>query len=203
MRIPTPTLPDYDPRNSPTLRNGRTVLQSWKEIALELDRGVRTVQRWEQSLALPIHRLGKGARCPVFAFKDELQRWFRNNACATGSENTAICDAESQVETYSKSSNTAQIGHASAKGRFSKSPGPNGACPKPQASVLQSIQDFFHSECSRRHGQKCNYCQSALQFLDGCFSLFGTDIEWRISIPYCPSCDGEIVRESCRFATIN
>jgi hypothetical protein len=57
-----------------------TALQSWKEIASELNRGVRTVQRWERKLGLPVRRVGKGPRGPVLAFKDELQRWLRDNA---------------------------------------------------------------------------------------------------------------------------
>jgi len=31
-------------------------LDSWKEIAAFLNRGVRTVQRWEASEGLPVHR---------------------------------------------------------------------------------------------------------------------------------------------------
>src|SRR5947199_509271 len=55
-------------------------LQGWKEIAGELDRSVRTVQRWEQKLGLPVHKLGGGAGSPVFAFKDELRSWLRVKA---------------------------------------------------------------------------------------------------------------------------
>ena len=32
-------------------------LDSWKEIAAYLGRGVRTVQRWEREEGLPVHRL--------------------------------------------------------------------------------------------------------------------------------------------------
>jgi hypothetical protein len=32
------------------------VLSSWKEIARHFGKGVRTVQRWERELGLPIHR---------------------------------------------------------------------------------------------------------------------------------------------------
>ncbi len=35
------------------------LLNSWKEIAAYMGRGVRTVQRWERDLALPVRRLGK------------------------------------------------------------------------------------------------------------------------------------------------
>lgn len=50
-------------------------LNSWKEIAVYLDRGIRTVQRWELELDLPVHRIGKGPRSPVHAFPSELQAW--------------------------------------------------------------------------------------------------------------------------------
>ena len=51
------------------------MLNSWKEIASFLDRGVRTVQRWEQELQLPVHRIGKGKRSPVYALVPELKFW--------------------------------------------------------------------------------------------------------------------------------
>ena len=50
-------------------------LNSWKEIARYLDRGVRTIQRWEHGLGLPVHRIGKGKRSPVFATASELNVW--------------------------------------------------------------------------------------------------------------------------------
>jgi hypothetical protein len=50
-------------------------LNSWKEIASYLDRGVRTVQRWERQLGLPVHRIGKGKRSPVYATTTELNFW--------------------------------------------------------------------------------------------------------------------------------
>lgn len=51
------------------------MLNSWKEIASFLDRGVRTVQRWERDLRLPVHRIGAGKRSPVFASVHELKFW--------------------------------------------------------------------------------------------------------------------------------
>ena len=62
----------------------REALQSWKEIASELNRGIRTVQRWERTLGLPVRRVGKGPRCPVLAFRDELHHWLRTKAQASG-----------------------------------------------------------------------------------------------------------------------
>ncbi len=57
-------------------------MNSWKEIALYLDRGVRTVQRWEQELQLPVHRVGKGKRSPVYALVPELRFWLATNGAA-------------------------------------------------------------------------------------------------------------------------
>lgn len=62
---------DVNPITSPPAR----MLNSWKEIAAYLQRGVRTVQRWEQGLALPVHGIGTGKRSPVFAHPTELNFW--------------------------------------------------------------------------------------------------------------------------------
>jgi TolB-like protein/Flp pilus assembly protein TadD len=53
-------------------------LDSWKEIAAYLRREVRTVQRWEKSSGLPVHRLQIGKQGPVYAFKAELDAWYRD-----------------------------------------------------------------------------------------------------------------------------
>src|ERR1700722_3215014 len=50
-------------------------LDSWKEIAVYLNREVRTVQRWEKTESLPIHRLPHDKRGSVFAFRGELDDW--------------------------------------------------------------------------------------------------------------------------------
>ena len=50
------------------------VLTSWKEIAAYLGKGVRTVQRWEQQLGLPIRRPGL-ARHVVIGVPAELDAW--------------------------------------------------------------------------------------------------------------------------------
>ncbi len=51
------------------------VLNSWKEVAAYLGRGVRTVQRWEQELGLPVRRPRGKSRSAVIAFKPELDKW--------------------------------------------------------------------------------------------------------------------------------
>jgi hypothetical protein len=51
------------------------VLNSWKEVAIYMGRGVRTVQRWEQELGLPVRRPRGKSRSAVIALKPELDRW--------------------------------------------------------------------------------------------------------------------------------
>lgn len=51
-------------------------LDSWKEIATHLNRGVRTVQRWEQNEGLPVHRLAHEKKGSVYAESEELDAWW-------------------------------------------------------------------------------------------------------------------------------
>jgi hypothetical protein len=55
----------------------RTILNSWKEIATYLGRGVRTVQRWEIDLGLPVRRPKGRDRSAVLALTDEMDAWLR------------------------------------------------------------------------------------------------------------------------------
>jgi TolB-like protein/cytochrome c-type biogenesis protein CcmH/NrfG len=50
-------------------------LDSWKEIAAYLKRGVRTVRRWEHEEGLPVHRQVHRALGSVYAFKSEIESW--------------------------------------------------------------------------------------------------------------------------------
>ena len=52
-------------------------LESWGEIAAYLRREIRTVQRWEKTLQLPVHRLLVGKQSSVYAYPSELDKWYR------------------------------------------------------------------------------------------------------------------------------
>jgi serine/threonine-protein kinase len=54
-------------------------LESWKEIADHLGRGVRTVQRWALTRHLPVHRLPGGKRPRVFSLTSEIDGWLMNS----------------------------------------------------------------------------------------------------------------------------
>jgi len=50
-------------------------LDSWKAIAAHLDRDIRTVQRWEKTEGLPVHRHQHDKQGSVYAFRTELDAW--------------------------------------------------------------------------------------------------------------------------------
>ena len=56
---------------------GFQFLSGWKEIANYLRKGVRTVQRYERELRLPIHRPAGKSSSSVIAFKAELDSWVK------------------------------------------------------------------------------------------------------------------------------
>jgi CheY-like chemotaxis protein len=58
------------------------LLNTWKEIARYLDRGVRTVQRWEAELGLPVRRPRGKDRSAVIAFRAEVDEWLRTRPIA-------------------------------------------------------------------------------------------------------------------------
>jgi len=54
------------------------ILTSWKEIASFLGKGVRTVQRWEATLGLPVIRPANGRSGIVMARPSDLEAWLLN-----------------------------------------------------------------------------------------------------------------------------
>jgi TolB-like protein/cytochrome c-type biogenesis protein CcmH/NrfG len=66
------------PLNSGESRLNDRKLDSWKEIADYLDREVRTVQRWEKTEGLPVHRHEHQKKSTVYAYTSELDEWRKN-----------------------------------------------------------------------------------------------------------------------------
>ena len=52
-------------------------LDSWKDIAVYLQRDVSTVQRWEKRESMPVHRHVHDRLGSVYAFRSELDDWWR------------------------------------------------------------------------------------------------------------------------------
>jgi Tol biopolymer transport system component len=70
-------IPDFGPPRKPTGKTSSDRLESWKEIAAYLNRTLRTVQRWEKSEGLPVHRHQHEERASVCAFKGEVDEWWK------------------------------------------------------------------------------------------------------------------------------
>ena len=80
MAEPSPDLPP--PVNPPEDR-----LDSWKEIAVYLNRDVTTVQRWEKREGMPVHRHLHAKMGSVFAFRAELDAWASRRKLRAADEN--------------------------------------------------------------------------------------------------------------------
>lgn len=72
---------DRPPDSAVTDRPASDRLETWGEIAAYLGREIRTVQRWEKAMGLPVRRLGAGPDklSRVFALKHELDVWWREH----------------------------------------------------------------------------------------------------------------------------
>jgi tetratricopeptide (TPR) repeat protein len=55
--------------------SNRVRFDSWKQIAGYLRTSVRTVQRWEKTEGLPVHRHEHARQDTVYAYKSEVDRW--------------------------------------------------------------------------------------------------------------------------------
>lgn len=65
-------------------------LESWKDIAVYLKRDVRTVQRWEKSIGLPVHRLQDSKSGSVYAHTSEIDGWRRERALKIAREKLPV-----------------------------------------------------------------------------------------------------------------
>ena len=80
--------PDAQPTPSPVhAPEGR--LDSWKEIAAYLGRGIRTVQRWEREEGLPVHRLAHEKRGSIYARREELAAWWESRRLTLAAPSTS------------------------------------------------------------------------------------------------------------------
>jgi TolB-like protein/Tfp pilus assembly protein PilF len=58
-------------------------LESWKEIAGYLNRDVRTVQRWEKTEDLPVHRHLHDKLGSVYAYRSEIEAWWKGRGAVS------------------------------------------------------------------------------------------------------------------------
>lgn len=70
------------------------LLDSWKEIAANLKRDVRTIQRWEKRERLPVRPHRHGQLGSVYAYKSELDAWRAGRQLAPQSQGVAGSNTE-------------------------------------------------------------------------------------------------------------
>jgi len=75
-----------EPFPSPPLSEGprEERLDSWKEIAVYLNRDITTCQRWEKREGMPVHRHVHDKRGSVYALSHELDAWMHGRNLPTG-----------------------------------------------------------------------------------------------------------------------
>ena len=158
-------------------------LQGWKEIAGELDRSVRTVQRWEQRLGLPVHKLGNGGGSPVFAFKDELRSWLRRKADEGIKTKLGASSLNPDEMSFPGRRRAALVN----EGKSAKLPGTPS-----EPDIVRSLNAFFAFKRENNNGPSCNRCHASTRLLVGHFWLYGTEKTWQVAVPFCPRCDSDL-----------
>lgn len=75
-------------------------LDSWKEIAAYLKRDESTVRRWERE-GLPVHRHMHSKKAAVYAYKPEIDAWWRNGSTPPEPvETRSATDSKSRITLY-------------------------------------------------------------------------------------------------------
>ena len=78
------------PHSALANERGSGRLETWGEIAAYLGREIRTVQRWEKTMGLPVRRLvGGPEKSRVFAFKHELDVWWREHEAVSNTPDSS------------------------------------------------------------------------------------------------------------------
>ena len=100
------------PLNPGESRPHERKLDSWKEIADYLDREVRTVQRWEKTENLPVHRHEHQKKSTVYAYTSELDEWRKNRQPKDDPEADDAFVPEPDVDDVSADSNNSNANPA-------------------------------------------------------------------------------------------
>ena len=167
----------------------RATLQGWKEIAGELNRSVRTVQRWERTLGLPVHKLGDGAGSPVFAFKDELRSWLRVKADEGMKTKT---DASSKAASLDSLNQDGPFFERRASAPVKAKEIVKSQTVPSEPDIIKSLNTFFALKGANNNTPECNHCHASTRLLVGHFWLYGTEKTWQVSVPFCPNCDSDL-----------
>jgi TolB-like protein len=74
-----------------------TRLDSWKEVAAYLNRHVTTVRRWEKTEGLPVHRHVHDKLGSVYAYRSELDVWWRSRRLQLDRSQAPDADAHNEL----------------------------------------------------------------------------------------------------------
>jgi hypothetical protein len=77
---------------SPESGAAPAVLLGWKQIARYLSKSIRTVQRWEHDLGLPVRKIDTQTKSDVVAFVTEIEAWVRRGSFVV--ENYPLMDEQ-------------------------------------------------------------------------------------------------------------
>lgn len=113
------------PNNGPY---GSARLDSWKQIAVYLNRSVRCVQRWEREEALPVLRLAHKSHASVYADSQELDAWIerRSRKMTTPKSDGSEAGSSSlslKMELLCGKNRGAQVGRGEGQGYFASGAG--------------------------------------------------------------------------------
>ena len=121
-------------------------LDSWKEIAAYLRRDIRTVQRWEASEGMPVHRHVHSHRSSVFAFPSELDRWWASRGSELAGASDRPSEAAGQGLKWRKSRVILALAGLAAgawvAARWQPSPGQLTTRPLTSAAGIETYPDF-------------------------------------------------------------
>jgi len=131
-----------------------TVLSSWKDIAKYLGKGVRTVQRWERQLGLPVRRPnGALQKSAVVLYRGDVDAWVatrfsartleKNEAQTTQTLSSARTKLREGIRTArelrtANQALTEQISHSIRM-----------LTARCELLTVQNLQDFSLKECAR------------------------------------------------------
>ena len=94
--------PTISIENIPAPYSAGDRLNSWKEIAVHLNRDVRTVRRWEKKQGLPVHRHQHQKSASVYAYRSELDVWWEGEQAGLVDEPVCVDETGTQVASASR-----------------------------------------------------------------------------------------------------
>jgi hypothetical protein len=76
----------------------RRILNGWKQISGHIERSVRTAQRWEAQMGMPVHRPALKDSGVVVAFTDELDNWICRTTLETEEKEAVLSAPEGEEQ---------------------------------------------------------------------------------------------------------